>query len=171
MIHIQQEITNGLLVDKVGSDLDSKRGRDVFQYVYESADHRIWLGNECRTSTLKHALEISDEPKLTIRHRAETMAAVTLPVAIQAKREVSSSKILAKASEQVRAQVSGVRDSVVVQSIEVHDTLREVTTITVDRNDRGDTLRQSIVTDRYRGRDAQPFSKKKLKMAEFFAAV
>ena len=68
MIHIQQEITNGLLVDKVGSDLDSKRGRDVFQYVYESADHRIWLGNECRTSTLKHALEISDEPKLTISH-------------------------------------------------------------------------------------------------------
>ena len=68
MIHIQQEITNGLLVDKVGSDLDSKRGRDVFQYVYESADHRIWLGNECRTSTIKHALEISDEPKLTISH-------------------------------------------------------------------------------------------------------
>ena len=42
-----------------------------------------------------------------------------------------------------------------VQNIEVHDTLREVTTITVDRNDRGDTLRQCIVTDRYRGRDAQ----------------
>lgn len=80
--------------------------------------------------------------------------AVTLPVAIQATREVSRFRILAKASEQVRTQVSGVRDSVVVQSIEVHDTLREVTTITVDRNDRGDTLRQSIVTDRYRGRDA-----------------
>ena len=68
MIHIQQEITNGLLVEKVDSGLDTKRGRDVFQYVYESADHRIWLGNECRTSTLKHALEISDEPKLTISH-------------------------------------------------------------------------------------------------------
>ena len=43
----------------------------------------------------------------------------------------------------------------VVRSVEVHDTLCEVTTITVDRNDKGDTLRQSIVTDRYRGRDAQ----------------
>ena len=42
----------------------------------------------------------------------------------------------------------------VVQSVEVHDTLREVTTITVDRNDRGDTLRQSIVTDRERVRNA-----------------
>ena len=42
----------------------------------------------------------------------------------------------------------------VVQSVEVHDTLREVTTITVDRNDRGDTLRQSIVTDRERIRNA-----------------
>lgn len=45
-------------------------------------------------------------------------------------------------------------DSVVVQNIEVHDTLRERTTITVDRNDKGDTLRQSIVTDRERVRNA-----------------
>lgn len=41
-----------------------------------------------------------------------------------------------------------------VRSVEVHDTLREVTTITVDRNDKGDTLRQSIVTDRERVRNA-----------------
>ena len=43
----------------------------------------------------------------------------------------------------------------VVQSVEVHDTLREVTTITVNRNDRGDTLRLVQVTerDRYRYRD------------------
>lgn len=46
------------------------------------------------------------------------------------------------------------RDSVVVQNIEIHDTLREITTITVDRNDKGDTLRQSIVTDRERVRNA-----------------
>ena len=42
----------------------------------------------------------------------------------------------------------------VVRSVEVHDTLCEVTTITVDRNDKGDTLRQSIVTDRERVRNA-----------------
>lgn len=41
-----------------------------------------------------------------------------------------------------------------VERVEVHDTLREVTTITVDRNDRGDTLRQSIVTDRERIKSA-----------------
>ena len=41
-----------------------------------------------------------------------------------------------------------------VQNIEIHDTLREITTITVDRNDKGDTLRQSIVTDRERVRNA-----------------
>ena len=51
-----------------------------------------------------------------------------------------------------------------VQNIEVHDTLREVTTITVDRNDRGDTLRQSIVTDRYRGRDAQQLKAESTKL-------
>ena len=48
----------------------------------------------------------------------------------------------------------------VVQSVEVHDTLREVTTITVDRNDRGDTLRQSIVTDRERVRNAADIRRK-----------
>lgn len=35
----------------------------------------------------------------------------------------------------------------------VHDTLREVTTITVDRNDRGDTLKVVQITDRDRIRD------------------
>ena len=52
----------------------------------------------------------------------------------------------------------------VVQNVEIHDTLREVTTITVDRNDRGDTLRQSIVTDRYRGRDAAQLKDKSEKV-------
>ncbi len=61
-----------------------------------------------------------------------------------ATREVSSSKF----------QVSSIRDSLLVERVEVHDTLREVTTITVDRNDKGDTLRQSIVTDRERVRNA-----------------
>lgn len=41
-----------------------------------------------------------------------------------------------------------------VERVEVHDTILEVTTITVDRNDKGDTLRQSIVTDRERVRNA-----------------
>lgn len=68
MIHIQQEITNGLLIEEAGSEVSPQRGRDVFQFVYETAKQRIWLGNEGRTSTLKHALEISDELKLTISH-------------------------------------------------------------------------------------------------------
>ena len=50
----------------------------------------------------------------------------------------------------------------VVRSVEVHDTLREVTTITVDRNDKGDTLRQSIVTDRERVRNAADVRSKKV---------
>ena len=43
------------------------------------------------------------------------------------------------------------RDSV---TIELRDTLREVTTITIDRNDKGDTLFRSVVTDRERTRNA-----------------
>ena len=42
------------------------------------------------------------------------------------------------------------KDSVVV---EVHDTLQVVTVVTVDRNEAGDTVRVSTVTDRERVRD------------------
>ena len=66
MIHIQQEIINGLLIEQAGSDEGPQRGRDVFQFVYETVPHKIWLGNECRNSTLKHALEISDDVKMSV---------------------------------------------------------------------------------------------------------
>ena len=41
------------------------------------------------------------------------------------------------------------RDSVVV---EVHDTIMETKTITITKNEAGDTVALSTVTDRYRGR-------------------
>ena len=68
MIHIQQEIINGLLIEDLvcSSEIKAQRGRDVFQFVYETAKHKIWLGNECRESTLKHALELSSETKLVV---------------------------------------------------------------------------------------------------------
>ena len=55
------------------------------------------------------------------------------------------------------------RDSVVVA---VHDTVMEVTTITVDRNESGDTVRVSTVTDRLRGwrRDAIATEKTKVEV-------
>ena len=45
-------------------------------------------------------------------------------------------------------------DSVIVEQ---RDTLREVTTITIDRNDKGDTLRVTQVTDGTKIRDANRF--------------
>ena len=41
-------------------------------------------------------------------------------------------------------------DSSKVESLVVLDTLKEITTITIDRNDRGDTLRLTQITDRTR---------------------
>lgn len=38
-------------------------------------------------------------------------------------------------------------------SVEVRDSVVEVTTITIDRNEQGDTLKQSVVTDRLRTRN------------------
>ena len=64
----------------------------------------------------------------------------------------SVEKVLSRESERVRA------DSVVV---EVRDTLHEVTTVTIDRNDKGDTLKVVQVTDRYRGRDRSDVRSKK----------
>lgn len=47
--------------------------------------------------------------------------------------------------------------------VAVHDTIMEVTTITVDRNEIGDTLRVSTVTDRLRGRSRDAIAVQKTK--------
>lgn len=47
--------------------------------------------------------------------------------------------------------LSEKRDSVAVV---VRDTITITKTVTVDRNDKGDTLRIATETDRYRGHDA-----------------
>ena len=66
----------------------------------------------------------------------------------------SVSRQATREAQRLRVERLELRDSSLVERVEVHDTLREVTTITVDRNDRGDTLRQSIVTDRERIKSA-----------------
>ena len=66
--------------------------------------------------------------------------------------EVSSSRIQVSSVE--RAEAVERVDSVIVEQ---RDTLREVTTITIDRNDKGDTLRVTQVTDRTKIRDANRF--------------
>lgn len=47
--------------------------------------------------------------------------------------------------------------------VAVHDTIMEVTTITVDRNEIGDTVRISTVTDRLRGRSRDAIAVQKTK--------
>jgi hypothetical protein len=67
--------------------------------------------------------------------------------------EFQGSKVLCEQSEQARAQE--FKDSVKVEKVvvEVHDTVMETTTIVVDRNEAGDTVRLSTVTERDRVRD------------------
>ena len=60
-----------------------------------------------------------------------------------------------QATESSSERVSSIRfqdsrDSSAVEKIEVLDTLKEVTTITIDRNDKGDTLKVVQITDRTR---------------------
>ena len=66
MLHIQQEITTGLLIEQVGSDVKPQKGRDVFQFVYETGKDMIWIGNEKRRCTLKEALSMDDGVKMSV---------------------------------------------------------------------------------------------------------
>lgn len=67
MIHIQQEITNGLLVEEVdlnGKNLRSQKGRDVFQFIYETAVDKIEFPDGGGNFTLAHALNMWPELKM-----------------------------------------------------------------------------------------------------------
>ena len=60
---------------------------------------------------------------------------------------------------EVRSLTAEVRDSSRVEQVmvAVHDTIMETTTITVDRNETGDTVRVSTVTNRDRVRNHTGF--------------
>lgn len=67
MIHIQQDITNGLLVEEVDSEgkiLRSQKGRDVFQFIYETAQDRIEFPDGEGNYTLAQALTMWPELKM-----------------------------------------------------------------------------------------------------------
>lgn len=66
MIHIQQEIINGLKIENVGSHQNRviATGRDVFQCLYEIMAVRMDLDNVNSPQTLKRLLEMSDDAKI-----------------------------------------------------------------------------------------------------------
>ena len=72
--------------------------------------------------------------------------------------EVASSKLQVSSAE--------LRDSSAVERVEVLDTLKEVTTITIDRNDKGDTLKVVQITDRTRARNRDNVVAQKVKVIE-----
>ena len=79
--------------------------------------------------------------------------------ACRTSRKVETNESTELRSSELRS--SDVRDSVV---IEHRDTLREVTTVTIDRNEAGDTLRLSKVTERDRIRDRAQVKEKERKV-------
>lgn len=68
MIHIQQEITNGLLIEyrNQKDNVVKITGRDVFQYTYEEMPIRIYVGESTASFKLKDALEYDDEVKMRL---------------------------------------------------------------------------------------------------------
>ena len=77
----------------------------------------------------------------------------------------STSRTAVRTSEALRTteeRRTDTKDSVVVEQ---RDTLREVTTVTVDRKENGDTVRVSIVTERDRVRDRAAVKESKEKVA------
>lgn len=75
----------------------------------------------------------------------------------------SSRQVSSSATADVRSEMSEVRDSVKVERevVAVHDTLTVTTTITIRENERGDTVRMSVVTDRDRSRSMADVRSKK----------
>ena len=78
----------------------------------------------------------------------------------------TSRKAIAEHSSQLRVEGLELRVSSAVESVELRDTLREVTTITIDRNDKGDTLKVVQITDRTRARNRDNVVAQKVKVIE-----
>ena len=78
----------------------------------------------------------------------------------------TSRKAIAEHSSQLRVEGLELRDSSAVERVEVLDTLKEVTTITIDRNDKGDTLKVVQITDRTRARNRDNVVAQKVKVIE-----
>ena len=75
----------------------------------------------------------------------------------------SSSRVVHESRYSIATNTT--RDSVKEEvMVAVHDTIMEVTTITVDRNEIGDTLRMTTVTDRLRIKDRDAIAVQKTKV-------
>ena len=98
----------------------------------------------------------------TMRLKALTAALIGLSVLCLAgcgsTRQASSSH-----SERLRVESLGFRDSSDVERVEVHDTITITRTITVQTNDKGDTLRVNTETDRERIRSKADVRRQKVK--------
>ena len=76
----------------------------------------------------------------------------------------SSSRETAVSSTRVQdSRTQELRDSSSVERIEEQDTLKEVTTVTVQLNEVGDTVKVSTVTDRTRARSRDAIATQKTK--------
>ena len=92
--------------------------------------------------------------------------ALTVLIVLCATACSTSRKATAEHSSQLRVEGLELRDSSAVESVELRDTLREVTTITIDRNDKGDTLKVVQITDRTRARNRDNVVAQKVKIVE-----
>lgn len=68
-------------------------------------------------------------------------------------------------TEATELRINGTTETVAKDSVlvEQRDTLIEVTTITIDRNEAGDTLKTSVVTDRTRARTRDNIARQETK--------
>ena len=100
-----------------------------------------------------------------MRYNASATALIVL-IALCATACSTSRKAIAEHNSQLRVEGLELRDSSAVERVEVLDTLKEVTTITIDRNDKGDTLKVVQITDRTRARNRDNVVAQKVKIVE-----
>ena len=100
-----------------------------------------------------------------MRYNASATA-LTVLIVLCATACSTSRKAITEHSSQLRVEGLELRDSTAVERVEVLDTLKEVTTITIDRNDKGDTLKVVQITDRTRARNRDNVVAQKVKIVE-----
>ena len=101
-------------------------------------------------------------PGCGMRYNASATALIALTVLCLTSCSVSRK---ASSSERLLRTEATTRDTVWQQVVvAVHDTLREVTTITLRQNDQGDTLKLVQVTDRTRASNREGYRDREVKI-------
>ena len=103
-------------------------------------------------------------PSCGMRYSASATVLIALTALCLTSCRVSRRASSSERSSQLKVKSEELKVDRDSAAVVVHDTITITKTVTVDRNDKGDTLRIATETDRYRGHDVQQLKVKSEKV-------